>query len=503
MGFNASFKTTKFFNEFKEEEQKKHFFIKEKKFIPHIDTFYYSVFLKGEEVENTSSEIMDLLENLQEYKQLCIDANEDIYMQNDLLFRKRTFSIYNFCIGKEGFYDIFIANYLPNSNTPRIVIQLRSIGLWTVGEEKMIKNSFNDLKIFLAKYNVKIERTLENRIDYCYHTNSVQSEEKFYSDDILKNNLDTTFDIYNKVGRKDKRTLSCEYLSLGSRKSNNLFFRSYNKTREVIEENYKEFFLEYWFNVGLICKYDFEVYSYCYKKKSFAQLEFGMIDYYVRFGNDKKLIEKFKSFLDGSVETNRKYLSKILKGILPKPNIVINIEFQTMRKFYKSSDNEIEQLAFKTETSENALVRLFQIIDNRKMFLDYLSKYTVAFKRDIDSKEENEKDLYMDFWYRLRKTKLSSIQDKPLIREYTRNINKDLLVSRIKGSLSSLALYNDDNFTDINEDMSYLINILNDNDFINRADGTIKIIDNDYIRIKDKKKKALGSLLKNSNDTSN
>lgn len=501
LGIPSSVKSTNFYKELSTEEQQKYFYIKEKKFIPHIDTFYYSVFLKGEQFENTSSEIMDLLDDLEEYKELCNSANEDIYVNNELLFRKRTFSIYKYCIGIEGYYDIFFANSLPNTNTPRIVIQLRSIGLWTVGETEMIKKSFKDLKTFLSKYNVEIDRTLENRIDYCYHTNSIQSEEKFYSDDILKNNLDTTFDIYNKVGRKEKRTLTVEYLSLGSRSSNNTFFRSYNKVREVIEENYKEFFLEFWFNVNLISYYDFYVYSYCYKKKSYSQIEYGMIDFYCKYGKNEYLKEKFKSFLNGSVETNRKYLSKLIKGILPKPNIIINIEFQTMRKFYKSGDNLLEQLPFFTETDENALVRLFQIIDNRKIFLDYLTSKTVSFKRDIDSKEVDEKNLYMDFWYRLRKTKLFSIEEMPFIREYSRNINKDLIVSRIKTSLATLSLYGGSDNTDINEDMSYLINILNDNDFVNCADGTIKIIDNDYIQKKNKKKKALNSILKNTNSS--
>lgn len=501
MGIPLSFQRTKFYEEFTEEERNYHFSIKEKKFIPHIDTFYYSVFLKGEDINNTSSEIMDLLENLKEYKELCEEAKEDIYIKNDLLFRKRSFSIYSYCIGKEGYFDIFFSNHLPNENTPRIIIQLRSIGLWTIGEEKMIIDSYKTLKSFLKAYNVEIEKCLENRIDYCYHTNIVQKEEKFYSDDFLKNNLDTTFKIFNKVGRKEKRSLVTEYLSLGSRSSNSLFFRTYNKTREVIEENYKEFFLEYWFNVGLISKYDFEVYNFCYRKKSFEQLEYGMIDYYVRFGKDKKLINYFRKILNGEIETNRKHLSKYINKILPIPNIVINIEFQTMRKFYKTGDNLLESLPFKTETDEDNLVRLFQIIDNRKIFLDYLTKHTVSFKRDIDLVEEDEKKLYLDFWYRLRKTKLASIEKMPFIREYSKNINKDLLVSRIKTSLATLSLYNGSDNTDINEDMSYLISILNDNDFVNRPDGTIKIIDNDYIQKKNKKKKALNSILKNTNSS--
>ena len=78
-----------------------------------------------------------------------------------------------------------------------------------------------------------------------------------------------------------------------------------------------------------------------------------------------------------------------------------------------------------------------------------------------------------------------------------------MLQKRIKTSLATLNLYlgnieNDDILTD----MSALISILNDNDNVLDRDGTIKVIDNEYGKIKNKKKLALKNYLnKNSNSS--
>ena len=182
-------------------------------------------------------------------------------------------------------------------------------------------------------------------------------------------------------------------------------------------------------------------------------------------------------------------LRKIFKGVLPEPTLIMNIEFQTQRKFYKSSDKFIEFLPFRSDISINELVRLFQIIDNRKIFLDYLTSTTVAFKKDGQ---------YMDFWKRLRACKVDKVLNIKLKREYVKNINVDLIKKRLKSNLATLSLYTGNDDTDINDDMSLLLCILNDNDMKVDENGLIKYDDEEYIRIKDKKKKALKSIINNN-----
>ena len=284
MGVLMSVQRTQIYKEFNEEDRKKYFNLSKSKVIHHIDTLYYSIYLKNDEVGNAPVGVIELIEILEELKRKAQEENEDIYfnMENDILLKLRRFSIYEYCLGKEGFYDIFIAKTIPNDNTPRIVVQLRSIGLWTQGEQALIQESYDFIKNLLSSVDVEIFECKENRIDYAYHTNAIQSPYKFFNDDVLSNNLSTSFGIYSKVGRKNNKQLTVEYLSLGNRKSNNLFFRSYNKVREVIEENYKEFFLEYWFNLGLINLYDYEVYSYAYKEKRYDSIEWGKLEFYIK-----------------------------------------------------------------------------------------------------------------------------------------------------------------------------------------------------------------------------
>jgi len=518
LGYILSTQRSKLYNEFSKDNQEKYFSLTDKKFIPHVDTLYYSVFIKGDVAESKNEEsfvpagVLEFLEFLK-----CVKSKFDeeelkyqkefwLSYEKSILFTSSRFSLYEYCISKKGYYDIFIGSYLPNDATPRIVIQLRSIGLWGIGEYSLVSESFEFLRGLLGGYGLEIEKAQENRVDFCYHTNILQSPEVVYSDTSLANNLHTTFSIYNKVGRKHGRNLTVEYLSLGQRSSNNIFFRSYNKVREVIEENYKEFFLELWFNSKLINFYDFYVYSYAFKKKNYGQIYWGMLEFYLEFGCDPKVKEDFQYIKEHPKDYPVEELKKILLKICPKPTMVINIEFQCMRKFFYTFNKALDlcKPAIENECKYIELLRVFQILDNRKIFLEYLTKYTVAFKKDLSDKhlkdieKINEENVYQDFWKRLRATKLQLCFNGTIRRDYSSNMNKEIIVSRIKSSLATLSLYNDDWDTDINHDLSNLICIFNDNDMKLNDDGTCSIIDTEYEKFKTKKKKALKSYLSNS-----
>jgi len=520
MGYLRSTQRSKLYNEFTEDYQEKYFSLSDKKFIPHVDTLYYSIFIKGDmansknEEESVPGGVLELIDFLQ-YSKTKFEE-EDLKFQKEfwydydksILFTSNRFSLYEYCISKKGYYDIFISSYLPNDLTPRIVIQLRSIGLWGIGEYELVSESFEVVKNLLSDYGLEIEKTQENRIDFCYHTNILQSPENVYSDNSLSNNLHTTFSIYNKVGRKHGRNLTVEYLSLGQRSSNNIFFRSYNKVREVIEENYKEFFLELWFNSKVINYYDFYVYSYAFKKKNYGQIYWGMLEFYLEFGLDPKVREDFLYIKEHPKDYPVEELKKILLEICPKPTLVINIEFQCMRKFFYSFNKalELSKPAIENECKYIELLRVFQILDNRKLFLEYLTENTVSFKKDLSEKhliaigKINKENVYQDFWKRLRATKLQLSFNGTIRRDYTSNINKELIMSRIKSSIATLSLYNDDWDTDLNNDLANFICILNDNDMALGRDG---IIDIEYEKLKDKKKKALKSILECKSRPSN
>lgn len=485
------FRRSKVFDDFTQEQQEKYFSLTYKKYIHHIDTLYYSVFLKGEFDERippgSLEKLFVLFDNL---KLECEKEKSDVWWEKDTghVFKKRRFSIYEYCISLPQYYDIFFTKSLPNLKTPRITIQLRSVGLWEQGEYSLIHESYNYLSEILSIYGVEIERTQENRIDFCYHTNSIQNPIRFFGDDCLSKNLFTTFKIYNKVGRKSGKKLTVEYLSLGNRKSDNLFFRSYNKVREVIEENYKGFFLEFWFNSGLISYYDYWVYSYAYNKKSYSSIYKGMLEFYIKFGRNEVFKFKFKSFLNDE-NNSIDDLKKFSLSYLPSPTLILNIEYQTMRKFYYYGDSLIDTFPILTDLDIPQLLRLYRILDNRKIFLDYLTSSVVCFSK------EDFKDEYLDFWRRLRNCKLDETIKVNYKRDYSKKFDLNNIISRFKGIMATYNIYRNNLDTTIEEDLSSLISVLNDNDYVN-DDGSISIFDENYDKIKNKKKKALVSLVK-------
>lgn len=491
-------KNTLIFNELTEEFQKDYFSYSDKKFIHNIDTFYYSVFIENDntDLENIPS-VKSLIDSILIKKENVVKNNNEVYYYEDiqLLVTRKRFSIYECCLSINNFFDIFISSYIPNENTPRIVIQLRSIGLWLNGVENLIDNSFSVVERLLSDFNLKVKKVQENRIDYCYHTNYIQNPDKYFSDDILRNNLNTTFSIYSKVGRKNNKELTVEYLSLGKRTSNNVFFRSYNKTREVIEMNYKCFFIDYWYKNKLISFYDKFILEYAYQKGNYEAVEWAKLEFYLKYGQDQQIKENI-NLLKQDYSTNLDAIRNYIKTtkLVPDITLIMNIEFQTMRKFYYYSDDLISGLDTKN-CNNNLLTKLYQIIDNRKLFLDYLTQNTVVFIKN---------DKVIDWWNRLSNLKLSCNSNYEFSRDYSRKLDIDKLKQRLKGTIASMNMYLGNDDTSLTQDMSSVLCVLNDNDvkneevvFVNNGTGEIlDINDCDYRYIKEKKKKSLGSLLK-------
>lgn len=472
-----------------------------KKYLPGIDNIYYSAFI-GNDVVNVEDDeninaFVTALTSRFDSLQVGVDEYYFINHDYDLLLKRGRFSIYNFRLSIHDFCDIFFAKSIPNINTPRCVVQIRSKALWLNDYHDVLNYTYEVLNEILAEFKLKIVKVQENRIDYCWHTNQIQNPTKYFSDDVIANNLCTQFSIYNKVGRKNGNTLTVEYLSLGQRKSNNLFFRTYNKTREVVEMGYKDFFLELWYQNKLISYYDKFCLEWCYKKGSYSSIEWAMLDFYLMYGKNvfiKKQIDLLKRDYNTNLEHVRQFIKKY--NLCPKVTTVINVEFQTMRKFYSYSDEFLEALPVQITLKYNCFNRLFNILDNRKLFLDYLTSNTVKFVKNNKDKE------LMDWWKRLRSAKLPKV-DSELIRDYSRHLNIDKLTDRLKGTLASMSIYLGKEDTDLSEDISSAINIINDNTdlseeylFVSSSTGQIKSVNcKGYENIKERKKRALQSIV--------
>lgn len=508
-------KRSPFYLELDSSQCKEFFDLKGKAYLHNIDTFYYSISLKDDSNDNTKLD--ELFMEIDDIKKLMRETNgkeeSTFYGLNVKLGAYGM--VYLYRLQEPDLYDIYISHYLPNKTTPRIVVQLRSYGLWLHGVDTMILMSYEKVKNILKNYECDICLTKENRIDYAFHTNIIQNPYKFFSDRNLDKYLYTTLTKYYKIGdirrkkkspelEKDSR-FTLDYFALGQLKSNNLFNRNYNKVKEVIELNYKAFFFDMWYDKGLINFYDLYCFRWAYTKKNYNAIDEGRLRFYLEYGKNEVNKQRIRALLKKDYRYAE--LKELADELTPFTTLIMNVEFQTKRKFYYYADEQIELLPIKNSSIEYPLKRLFKILDNRKLFLDYITSESISFIRKIEEGEEGKIIYYQDFWNRLRSLKIDCItKDKEYIRKRNNELDIEKKTKDTVNSIAMCSLYKGKKDSDFIEDVSDLIGHLNDNDMknyelvmVNKETGEIEDLVNgkygkylkDYHAYKDKKNKAI------------
>lgn len=466
----SSIKSTKYYNYLHETQQKNFFTKKQKKFIASIDNLYYSVFILDEHNENEASGVNKMLEELDIIKSLTIESKMPVIYNDELDCTLKSYSIYRYCLTNHDKYDIFIARELPNENTPRIVVQIRSYGLWTSGIEQMMNESYASVKALLTKYGLKIEKVRESRIDYCYHTNAITNPNILFkeTDGMIKNmytNL-TSATIHADLKQNGQGTvLSKDYICLGKKESNNVRARIYNKVKEVIEIGYKSYFFDLWFKKGLISYYDKWCLEYAYEHKNIDYLHKAKLAFMVAHYDGKEENIDFISDIEKKLNSglSLKECKKIADKYCPEITCVLNIEYETKRKFYYYSDKFIDRQKIHERQCELPLKRIYKIIDNRDLFLDYLTSKTLSFHKHLKEKEDEPK--WMDWWKRLRNTKLNTINTgTKLVREYAYKTDKNIVQKRAVNSIITAVVYSDVQSGNFIKDISDLLADMSDND---------------------------------------
>lgn len=481
---------TELYKELDKELSKDLFNYSEKKYKHNVDSLYYTVSIKDD--SNDNKDILCLLNRLKDLKE---KIKKDKSYPNDfegLELKLGSYAmIYNYRLHSPDRFDIFISDYKPNKETPRIVVQIRSMALWIENFKDIVEDTFNQLKSILDGYDIEILRVMENRIDYAYHTNAIQNPYKMFNDGNLKSSLKTNLKIYSKVGEIQGQEITIDYFSLGQRKSNNVFVRFYNKTREVIEMNYKAFFIAYWYENKMISSYDKYCLEYAYKEKNYNAIDKARLLFYLEHGKDDAIKDKINKFIK---DQSKSYLDmkEFADTICPKVTLILNIEYETKRKFYYYSDNVINGFDY-TFDDVPSLARIFKIYENRNIFLNYLTSETASF---IDKK----KDDYKAFWKRLRGLKIENCNncDMEYIRDYSKEIDTDKIKKRLINTIGTLAVYNDNKDTNFIDDFSTVLSSINDNDikndymFINSDGEKLEDIHiQDYKEYKEKRHKEL------------
>lgn len=447
---------------------------KSKQFLKNIDTFYYAVFFDQDFTPYSQDvNVINLRKFCSELKKL-----QDAY---DLDFGKKdkyhvsyipgSFSCYSVRFMKPEFFDFFLAPQTLTDTTPHAIMQLRSRPLWEDGVYAAFDESMKFVKAFAESFGLTIREVRENRCDFACHSNYLHDPQKFFQDEHFAKMW------VGKVGRDkdhfrqlnshsviyDDDEIEKDYIAIGKR-GDNCFIRIYLKSKEVVQQGYKGYFLKLWYLSGLISRYDLWCLEEAYKRKSWAYLPYAQLDWALQ--NDDELSDGDKKYIKDLLEADKADFNVVRKAAkkYTKPvTKIFNIEFQCMRGMSKSFE-----LIHKPQNT-GVCGRVYDYLDNYELIYEYLTRVSMRLVRTDCTDTNKSRRENCEFWERLRKAKTidfkKSKKDVTLIRKYSSNINLEVRKKRAISSVSSFgyAMTQDDE-GNILDDMSMLISIMNDND---------------------------------------
>lgn len=487
-----SAKKTLLYQEIDDDTRKSYFDFTQKKFLHNIDTLYYVIKLKNDWKYDPNAllfkEYMDKFQAqaLVTPDMLPVFTSEQLdnikvptseWLMNGVAASK----IYRYDLQQPDKFAVFVAPNTPNPETPELIVQLRSQFLWLKGENRAVLESLSAVENLLSCFCLEIKEVKENRIDFAYHTNYIQNPTKYFKHENINKMQQSRFTRGSiEFSFRNQWDVETDYLTLGRKKSNNLFFRIYDKTKEVIQQGYKQFFIKVWYMEKLISYFD----MYCIEKAflnpsadNYKYLDVARLEFYLEFGKDDFYKGKIEDLLK---EKTRDYESIIELADMLTPSVtkILNVELETKRKFYATMDNSMDLLSVSTKWAPDYSHKLFRILDNKKLFHDFITRNTddgSGVIRFIDYKAKNrlgqpwkhKRDFpTSDFWSRLQSVSLNWVSDDiKLVREYQQNLSVSLLKKQILNRLSTYGLYlNKDTESSAFSDVLDYISTLNETD---------------------------------------
>lgn len=458
------------------------FSCKQKKFLHNVDTFYYSVKLHqdftSESIDpavlafrrffTTQYEVLEGTPGLTRQLHYATDAEP----LNILPYSYGKY--YNIWLECPEFFDILMARQVPKSPdgigslTCECIVQIRSFYLWLYGVEEAFRRSYEVLKSVLDYFNLSVDYVQENRVDYCWHTNYFSAPERFFT---LENFYAMRVDRYKganfhteKVGSEGYEV---DYIALGQR-SGKCFVRIYLKSKEVIQQGYKAFFLRTWLFHGLINRYDLYVYEAAYRKASWEYITIARLEFYQEYGADQHAKEQCADAIRQYSESGRVTdgMLQLADTLTPKINLIINVEYQTMRKGTKSYC----LVPIKDNSKYRETQRVYDYFNNHRLIIDYLTHDTFRLVEKNSDKNKSRRD-YCAFWAALRRCKKVDLTAMPgelkLRREYNRKLNGERVKEQMINKAITYGIYlKGINHDGIEDDCMLPIMMLNDNDII-------------------------------------
>ena len=445
---------------------------KEKKFLHNIDTFYFSVKLADDFTDLGNAA------NVEQLRRVCNKysgmANEtpfrEVEYDSPVLYRKGKYGFfYTFWLESPEQFDFLFAPVVPvgaetvASVTSEIIVQIRARMLWELGAKLAFDKAMEFVRAFCNRFDLTIAEVKENRTDFCWHTNALQDPEHYLNIERFKPMCVCRFPAASyRYQLKHDDEYENDYMSLGNR-GDKCFVRIYLKTKEVVEQGYKGWFLYTWFFNGMISRYDLYVLEKAYQKKNWNYVDVARLEFALE--NDDSLSDQQRREIKELVDVakyNYQAISKLADKYTPRITKILNIEYQVMRRMSKS----FVLLELKENTGVEK--RIYDFLDNRRMITQYLTHDTL---RLVDRKTDSNKSRceYTDFWNRLRNTKIVDVvinkKQLKLVRDYTSKLDMEVRKTKALRAVSSFALQlNKDPERSIYEDTAELLAVLNDND---------------------------------------
>lgn len=338
---SKAFKRYKIFSEMSEEKLVEWFDYTQHKFINHIDTLYYVVYpavedWKSNEMKQSFCGFLRTVKDVAESNGEPQDVFENI-VEGIEVKPFFGFGFYSLHFGKQDCFDVFVAQSPPNKDTPPIFVQLRSNYLWTLGAKASFDDSVNIITSILDEFGIKVSRVQENRLDYAFHTNYIQDVLHFFPEQSLHEMQISEFKRWHKEGYFFDDDVYSDYFTLGRRKSNNIFLRVYNKSKEVIEMGYKQFFVNVWYDCGLISQYDKFLLEKAFIYGKYDAIQKARCAWYMCYGENPAIKLEILQ-MNENPDTPAKSYKKLADTLVPDLTVVCNIEFQTKRKYYDRLD---------------------------------------------------------------------------------------------------------------------------------------------------------------------
>lgn len=457
------------YDELDEDDQVAFFNIRQRKFVHNVDTFYYSVtfnddFLK----DSTEYGVKQLRLFFQKFHNLTFEQFEpvpDFDIEYQLNYRPFTFSrFYSVCLECPDRFDIFIAPTVPNADTAPIIVQLRSEFLWSIGYKAAFEETAKVIEVIARFFGLSILEYKENRLDFCWHTNYLQDPETYFRIDNFNEMKVTTFKrVRYEYAFKSGNEIENDYIALGKR-SDKIFLRIYLKSKEVVQQQYKCFFLMYWLNAGLINRYDFWVYDKLIQDGHWQKLDFYRLKFYVEYGSNQFYIDRCNNLLNQDY-LNYEAIHTLADLLTPRVTMILNIEYQVMRTASKSFCLK----DFPKNQIKGPARRVYDYMDNIPFITEYLT-HSVLRLVDRSTDSNISRCDYNAFWKSLRSAKMVDVAksgiDYKLVRDYSRKTSLAIVKTRAVNSMITASLYvkglNDD---DVVQDMVDFMDCINDNDW--------------------------------------